>query len=44
MSRFKPIRSDVNYLFPPALNGWFAGTSSGAIYVEIVEQLDLTGC
>ena len=44
MSRFKPIRRDMNYLFPPSMNDWLPEHHLARFIVEIVEQLDLTGC
>ena len=41
MSRFKPIRRDMNYLFPPSMNDWLPQHHLARFVVEIVEQLDL---
>ena len=41
MSRFKPIRRDMNYLFPPSMNDWLPEHHLARFIVEIVEQLDL---
>lgn len=41
MSRFKPIRHNMNYLFPPSMNDWLAEHHLARFIVEIVEQLDL---
>lgn len=41
MSRFKPIRRDMNYLFPPSMNDWLPAHHLARFVVEIVEQLDL---
>ncbi len=42
MSRFKPIRRNMNYLFPPSMNDWLPEHHLARFIVEIVEQLDLT--
>ena len=41
MSRFKPIKRDMNYLFPPSMNDWLPKHHLARFIVEIVEQLDL---
>ena len=41
MSRFKPVRRDMDYLFPPSMNDWLPGHHRARFIVEIVEQLDL---
>lgn len=41
MSRFKPIKRDMNYLFPPSLNDWLPEHHLARFIVDIVEQLDL---
>jgi transposase len=41
MSRFIPIKRDINYLFPPSMNDWLAEHHLARFVVEIVEQLDL---
>lgn len=41
MSRFKPIKRDMNYLFPPSMNDWLPEHHLARFIVEIVEQLDL---
>ena len=41
MSRFKPIKRDMNYLFPPSMNDWLPAHHLARFVVEIVEQLDL---
>ena len=41
MSRFKPIKRDINYLFPPSMNDWLPEHHLSRFIVEIVEQLDL---
>jgi len=41
MSRFKPIKRDMNYLFPPSMSDWLPGHHLARFIVEIVEQLDL---
>ena len=41
MSRFKPIRRDMNYLFPPSMTDWLPEHHLARFIVEIVEQLDL---
>ncbi|MEO7559126.1 MAG: transposase, partial [Nitrosospira sp.] len=41
MSRFKPIRRTMNYLFPLSMNGWLPEHHLARFIVEIVEQLDL---
>ena len=41
MSRFKPIRRDMNYLFPPSMHDWLPQHHLARFIVEIVEQLDL---
>jgi transposase len=41
MSRFKPIKRDMNYLFPPSMNDWLPEHHLARFVVEIVEQLDL---
>jgi transposase len=41
MSRFKPIRRNMNYLFPPSMNDWLPEHHLARFIVEIIEQLDL---
>lgn len=41
MGRFKPIKRDMNYLFPPSMNDWLPEHHLARFVVEIVEQLDL---
>lgn len=41
MSRFKPIKRDMNYLFPPSMRDWLPEHHLARFVVEIVEQLDL---
>lgn len=41
MTRFKPIKRDMNYLFPPSMNDWLPEHHLARFIVEIVEQLDL---
>jgi transposase len=41
MSRFKPIKRDMNYLFPLSMNDWLPEHHLSRFIVEIVEQLDL---
>ena len=41
MSRFKPIRRNINYLFSPSMNDGLPGHRLARFIVEIVEQLDL---
>ena len=41
MSRFKPVRRDMDYLFPPSMNDWLPEHHLARFIVEIVEQLDL---
>src|ERR1035437_10331835 len=41
MSRFRPIKRDMNYLFPPSMNDWLPEHHLARFIVEIVEQLDL---
>ena len=41
MSRFKPIKRDMNYLFPPSMNDWLPEHHLARFIVEIVEQLDV---
>ena len=41
MSRFQPIKRDMNYLFPPSMNDWLPEHHLSRFIVEIVEQLDL---
>src|SRR3972149_2773978 len=41
MSRFKPIKRDMNYLFPPSMSDWLPNQHLARFIVEIVEQLDL---
>jgi transposase len=41
MSRFKPIKRDMNYLFPPSMSDWLPEQHLARFIVEIVEQLDL---
>ena len=42
MNPFKPIKRDINYLFPPSLNDWLPEQHLARFVVEIVEQLDLS--
>ena len=42
MSRFKPIKRDMNYLLPPSLSDWLPEHHLARFVVEIIEQLDLT--
>ena len=41
MSRFQPIKRDMNYLFPPSMSDWLPKHHLSRFIVEIVEQLDL---
>jgi len=41
MSRFKPIRRDMNCLFPPSMSDWLPEHHLARFIVEIVEQLDM---
>ncbi len=41
MSRFKPIKRDMDYLFPPSMKDWLPEHHLARFIVEIVEQLDL---
>jgi len=41
MCRFKPIKRDMNYLFPPSMNDWLPEHHLARFVVEIVEQLNL---
>jgi len=41
MSRFKPIKRDINYLFPPSMSDWLPEHHLSRFIVEIVDQLDL---
>ena len=41
MGRFKPIKRDMNYLFPPSMNDWLPEHHLARFVVEIVEQLGL---
>ena len=41
MSRFKPVRRDMDYLFPPSMNDWLPEHHLARFIVEIVAQLDL---
>ena len=41
MSRFQPIKRNMNYLFPPSINDWLPEHHLARFIVEIVEQLDL---
>ena len=41
MSRFKPIKREMNYLFPPSMNDWLPEQHLARFIVEIVEQLDV---
>ena len=43
MSKFKPIKRDINYLFPPSMGDWLPEQHLARFVVEIVEQLDLKG-
>ena len=42
MSRFQPVKRDMDYLFPPSMNDWLPEHHLARFVVEIVEQLDLT--
>ena len=42
MSRFKPIKRDMHYLFPPSMHDWLPEHHLARFIVEIVEQLDVT--
>jgi len=41
MNRFKPIKRDMNYLFPPSMHDWLPEHHLARFIVEIVEQLDV---
>lgn len=41
MSRFKPIKRDMHYLFPPSMHDWLPEHHLARFIVEIVEQLDV---
>jgi len=41
MSRFKPIRRNMNYLFAPSMHDWLPEHHLARFIVEIIEQLDL---
>jgi len=41
MSRFKPIKRDIHYLFPPSMSDWLPAHHLARFIVDIVEQLDL---
>ena len=41
MSRFKPIRRDTDFLFPPSMNDGLPEHHLARFIVDIVEQLDL---
>ena len=41
MSRFKPTKRDMNYLFPPSMSDWLPEHHLARFVVEVVEQLDL---
>lgn len=41
MSRFRPIKRNTNFLFPPAMNDWVPEHHPARLIVEIVERLDL---
>ena len=41
MSRFKPIKRDINYLFPPSMSDWLPEYHLSRFVVDIIEQLDL---
>lgn len=41
MHRFKSIKRDMNYLFPPSMNDWLPEQHLARFIVEIVEQLDV---
>jgi transposase len=43
MNDFRPIKRDMNYLFPPSMNDWLPERHLARFVVEIVEQLDLKG-
>lgn len=43
MAPFKPIKRDMNYLFPPSMNDWLPEQHLVRFVVEIVERLDLKG-
>lgn len=42
MSRFKTIKRDLDYMFPPSMNDWLPEHHLARFIVEIVEGLDLT--
>ena len=41
MSRVKPIKREMNYLFPPSMTDWLPEQHLARFIVEIVEQLDV---
>ena len=41
MNRFKPIKREMNYLFPPSMHDWLPEQHLARFIVEIVEQLDV---
>ncbi|MDP3197661.1 IS1182 family transposase [Tabrizicola sp.] len=41
MSRFKPIKREMNYLFPPSMHDWLPEQHLARFIVEIVEPLDV---
>ena len=41
MVPYKPIKRDMNYLFPPSMNDWLPEQHLARFVVDIVEQLDL---
>ena len=41
MTRFKPIKRNMDYLFPPSMNDWLPERHLARFIVDIVEQLDL---
>lgn len=43
MSNFRPIKRDINYLFPPSMGDWLPQQHLARFVVEIIEQLDLKG-
>ena len=43
MNNFKPIKRDINYLFPPSMGDWLPEQHLARFVVEIIEQLDLKG-
>ena len=41
MSRFKPIKREMTYLFPPSMHDWLPEQDLARFIIEIVEQLDV---